>query len=119
MPERVGEPRTPDSPKESFQLTLPWSGAKWQGGGRKAGHVTAPHPLNYTTNFLRGWRVPCRPPPERSGLGALVVLLALVWWRAFEGVGRCSFFLSSSGGEADFIWLAAFVWAEAAGAVRG
>ena len=40
--------------------------------------MTAPHPLNYTTNFLRGWRVPCRPPPERSGLGALVVLLALV-----------------------------------------
>jgi hypothetical protein len=22
---------TPDSPKESFQLTLPLSGAKWQG----------------------------------------------------------------------------------------
>ena len=28
---RVGEPTTPDSPKESIQLTLPLSGAEWQG----------------------------------------------------------------------------------------
>ena len=28
---RVGEPTTPDSPKESIQLTLPLSGAQWQG----------------------------------------------------------------------------------------
>ena len=28
---RVGERETPDSPKESFQLTLPLSGAEWQG----------------------------------------------------------------------------------------
>jgi hypothetical protein len=28
---RVGEPATPDSPKESIQLTLALSGAKWQG----------------------------------------------------------------------------------------
>ena len=68
-----------------------------------------------------GWRDYCIVnAPERSGLGALVVLLALVSWRAFEWfvVRGGSSFLSSSGGEADFIWLSALRFAEAAGAVN-
>jgi len=40
------------------------------------------------------WHAPCRPPPERSGLGAFAVLLALVSRRAFVvakrwGAGSC------------------------------
>ena len=31
VPERVGEPTMPDSPKGSFHLTWSLSGAKWQG----------------------------------------------------------------------------------------
>ena len=50
--------------------------------------------------------------------GAVVVLLALVSRRAFDGAGRWLLFsfLSSSGGEAEFIWLA-LCCGRAAGAV--
>ena len=65
-----------------------------------------------------GWRDCCIVnAPERSGLGALVVLRALVSLLAFV-VRRCCSFLSSSGGEADFIWLALVV-VKAAGATKG
>ena len=40
----VGRATRTDGPKESIPLTLSLSGAKWQGGGREAGNVTAPHP---------------------------------------------------------------------------
>ena len=69
-----------------------------------------------------GWRDCCIVnAPERSGSGALVVALALVSWRAFEVlvVLGSSSFLSSSGGEADFIWLSALVSPKAVGVATG
>ena len=63
-----------------------------------------------------GWRDCCIVnAPERSGSGALVS------WRAFEVlvVLGSSSFLSSSGGEADFIWLSALVSPKAVGVATG
>ena len=63
---RVGEPETPDSPKESFQLTLPLSGAEWQGAFQWLQQACQP------VGLKGGWRDCCIVnAPERSGLGPL------------------------------------------------
>src|SRR5512136_2883344 len=74
---RVGERKAPDSPKESFHLTLPLSGAEWQGAFQWLQQACQP------VGLKGGWRDCCIVnAPERSGLGAFDVPPALVSRRA-------------------------------------